>query len=171
MSGLPAMASLYVFDSAMMAASIATVASAAGERRRAPIKRWRLLLPGAFATLATILLFSFPNAGDLLQIELWTVMIVMLLAGVVRGSFIGMASDHYWRLVRLDRGIDSLLGGLVVLAVAAVQFAIEASTGAENHAESTFEFVMAVVAGYLLGRSIAAWFRAGALHHHDLHEA
>jgi len=27
-----------------------------------------------------------------------------------------------------------------------------------------------VISGYLVGRSIAAWFRARALHHHDLQE-
>ena len=44
------------------------------------------------------------------------------------------------------------------------------TTGAENRAETTFEFAMAVVAGYLIGRSLGAWFRARALHHHDLKE-
>ncbi len=164
------MFSLYIFDSAMTVAAVATVISAAGECRRHPIQRWRLLMPGVFAILSTILLFAFPMIEDLLQVEFWMVMVVSVLVGVARGSLIGMASDHYWKLVRLDRGIDSLVAAVVVLVVAVVQFAIEASTGAENRSESTFEFVMAVFAGYLLGRSVAAWFRARALHHHDLHE-
>jgi len=164
------MSNLYVFDSAMMVAAVGAVASAVAERRREPFKRWRLLMPGTLAILATILLFAFPDVGDLLQVQLWMVMVVSILVGVTRGSLIGMASDHYWKLVRLDRGIDSLLGAVIVLLLAAVQFAIEATTGVENRSESTFEFLMAVVAGYLFGRSVAAWFRACALHHHDLHE-
>lgn len=164
------MASLYVFDSAMMVAAAGTVASSVAECRRVPFKRWRLLLPGSFAILATILLFAFPDAADLLQVELWMVIVVSVLLGVARGALLGMASDHYWKLVRLDRGFDALLCAVVVFVVAGVQFFIEATTGAENHSESTFEFMMAVVAGFLLGRSIAGWFRAVALHHHDLHD-
>jgi hypothetical protein len=164
------MHNLYAFDSAMIVAALIAVVSAAAERKRQPIQRWRLLMPGLFAILATILLFAFPDVTDLLQVEFWMVMMVSTLLGVARGSLIGMASDHYWKLVRLDRGIDSLLGGIAVAVIAAVQFAIEATTGVENRSESTFEFLMAVVSGYLFGRSIAAWFRARALHHHDLHE-
>ncbi|MBS0548036.1 MAG: hypothetical protein JSR24_09810 [Proteobacteria bacterium] len=164
------MASLYIYDSAMMVAAVGSVVSAVPECRREPFKRWRLLLPGSFAIVATILLFAFPDVTDLLQVQLWMVVVVSLLLGVVRGALLGMASDHYWKLVRLDRGIDAMVCAIVVLIVAAVQFAIEATTGAENRSESTFEFLMAVVAGFLLGRSIAVWFRAVALHHHDLHE-
>lgn len=164
------MSNLYVFDSAMMVAAIVAVTSAVVECKREPFKRWRLLMPGTFAILATILLFAFPDVTDLLQVQLWMVMVVSILLGVARGGLIGMASDHYWKLVRLDRGIDSLLGAVIVLLVAAVQVAIEATTGVENHSESTFEFVIAVVSSYLFGRSVAAWFRARALHHHDLHE-
>ena len=161
---------LYTIDSVMVFSALCGVVSALGEARRRPIKRWLLLMPGAFAILAATLVLVFPKPSDLMDAQFWTVLVVCILVGVVRGAFIGMASDHYWRLVRVDHGIDALLAALAVLAVGIVQFAIEASTGAENHAESTFEFAMAVIAGYLLGRSVAAWFRARALHHHDLKE-
>ena len=161
---------LYVVDTLMVIAALGSVVSAAGEVRRQPIRRWRLLMPGAFALLATVLMIAFPTMSDLFDVGFWTVLVVSILIGVVRGAFIGMASDHYWNLVRLDRGVDALLATLAVLLVAIVQFAIEVSTGTENRAETTFEFAISAISGYLLGRSVAAWFRARALHHHDLKE-
>lgn len=161
---------ILVVDSAMVVAALGATVSAAAEAKRQPFKRWRLLLPGTFALLATILLIAFPTMTDLFDSGFWMVLVVSALIGVARGAFIGMASDHYWKLVRLDRGIDALLGAACVLLIAVLQFIIEVSTGAENHAETTFEFVMSVIAGYLVGRSIAAWFRAIRLHHHDLKE-
>ena len=161
---------LYTIDSVMVFAALCGVASAVSEARRQPIRRSLLLMPGMFALLATILMIAFPTMSDLFDGGFWIVLLVSVLVGVARGAFIGMASDQYWKLVRLDHGIDALLAALVVLLITVVQFAIEASTGAENRAETTFEFAVSVVAGYLLGRSVAAWFRARALHHHDLKE-
>jgi hypothetical protein len=161
---------LYTVDLAMVVAALGAAISAAGEVRRLPINRWRLLMPGAFALLATILMISYPQMDDLLDVQFWIVLLVSVLIGVARGAFIAMASDQNWRLVRLDHGLDALLAAAGVLLVAVAQFAIEAVTGAENRAETTFEFAISVVSGYLVGRSIAAWLRARALHHHDLKE-
>jgi cation transport ATPase len=161
---------LYIVDTVMVICAAGSVASSAGEARRQPFRRRRLLYPGTFAVLSAILMLAFPQLSDLLDVQFWFVMLVSILLGVVRGAFIAMASDHYWKLVRLESGIDSLLAAIAVLAVAALQFAIEATTGAENGAETTFEFVISVISGYLFGRSIAAYFRARALHHHDLQE-
>ena len=162
--------SLYVIDTTMVAAALGSAVSAAGEIRRQPIPRWRLLMPGAFALIATILMLAYPQTSDLLDAQFLFILLIAALVGGVRGAFIGMASDHYWRLVRLDNGLDSVLAAIGMLAVGILQFAIEASTGAENRAETTFEFVMGVLAGYLIGRSVGAWFHARALHHHDLKE-
>ena len=161
---------LYVIDAAMVLCAAGAVASSVGEARREPIPRRRLLFPGLFALLATVLVLAFPEPGDLMDVQFWFVLIVCILIGMVRGAFIGMASDHYWRLVRLDRGIDAVLASIAVLIVGLIQFVIETSTGTENYAETTFEFIMSVISGYLFGRSIAAYFRARALHHHDLKE-
>ena len=161
---------LYTIDSVMVFAALCAVVSAVGEARREPIRRSLLLLPGAFALLAAILMVAFPKMSDLLDSGFWTVLLFSVLDGDVRGAVIGMASDQYWKLVRRDHGIDAPLAALGVLLITVVQFAIEASTGAENRAETTFEFAVAMVAGYLLGRSVAAWFRARSLHHHDLKE-
>jgi cation transport ATPase len=158
--------SIYVIDTVMVLCAAGAVASAVAEARRHPMRRRHLLIPGLFAMLATILVLAFPEPSDMIDAEFWFVLLVSILVGAVRGAFIGMASDHYWKLVRLDRGWDALLAAIVVLIVGIIQFAIETSNGAET----TFEFIMSVVSGFLFGRSIAAYFRARALHHHDLKE-
>jgi len=157
---------IYVIDTVMVLCAAGAVASAVGEAHRQPMRRRHLLIPGSFAMLATILVLAYPVPSSMMDAEFWSVLIVSVLVGAVRGAFIGMASDHYWKLVRLDHGWDSLLATIVVLIVGIIQFAIESSNGAET----TFEFIMSVVSGYLFGRSIAAYFRARALHHHDLKE-
>jgi hypothetical protein len=162
--------SLYVIDAVMLLCAAGAVAGAAGEARRLPIRRRRLLYPGVFALLAVVLVLVFPEPSDLMDAQFWLILTVSGLGGVVRGAFIGMASDQYWHLVRLDRGIDALLGAIGLFVLAVLQFGVEISTGTENHVETTFELVMSVIAGYLFGRSIAAYLRARALHHHDLKE-
>jgi hypothetical protein len=161
---------LYVIDAVMVLSALCSAISAFGERRPVPMPRWRLLMPGLFALLSTVLVLAFPVPSDLMDAEFWTVLVVSILIGVARGTFIAMASDHYWRLVRLEHGLDAFVAAVGLVLVGIVQFAIEVATHAENHVETTFEFIMSVIAGYLLGRSIAAWFRARALHHHDLKE-
>jgi hypothetical protein len=161
---------LYVVDSVMVLCAAGAVASSYGESKRQPIRRRHLVFPGVFALLSAILVLAFPAPSDLMDSKFWLILLVCILIGAVRGAFLGMAADHYWKLVRVDHGIDALLGSIAVLIIAVIQFYIEASAGAENHAETTFEFVMSVIAGYLFGRSVAAWFRARALHHHDLQE-
>jgi cation transport ATPase len=161
---------LYIVDTVMVVCAAGAVASATGEARRLPTGRRRLLYPGFFAILATILVLAFPEPSDLMDVQFWFILLISILLGIVRGAFIRMASDHYWKLVRLDRGIDSVLAAIAVLVVAILQFIIATSTGAENHVETTCEFAMGVISGYLFGRSIAAYFRARALHHHDLQE-
>ncbi len=157
---------IYVIDTVMVLCAAGAVASSVSETRRQPMRRRHLLIPGLFAMLATILVLAYPEPSGTMDPEFWFVLMVSILVGAVRGAFLGMASDHYWNLVRLDRGWDSLLAAIVVLIVGIIQFAIETSNGAGT----TFEFILSVVSGFLLGRSIAAYFRARALHHHDLKE-
>lgn len=164
------MVNLYIIDAVMVACAAGAVAAAAGEARRLPVRRRRLVYPGVFALLSTFLVLAFPQPSDLMDSEFWLILLICALLGAVRGAFLGMASDHYWRLVRIDRGIDALIATGVFLVVAILQFIIEIFTGSENHIETTFEFIMSVIAGFLLGRSIAAYLRARALHHHDLKE-
>ena len=161
---------LYVVDSVMVLCAAGAVLSSYGESKRQPIRRRHLVFPGLFALLSAILVLVFPTPSDLMDSQFLLILLVSILIGAARGAFLGMAADHYWKLVRIDHGIDALLASGAVLVIALMQFYIEASAGAENHVETTLEFVMSVISGYLFGRSVAAWFRARALHHHDLKE-
>ena len=161
---------LYVIDTLMLLSAAAAVASARSEARREPMRRRRMLYTGGFSLLAALLVLILPAPTDLMDAEFLFILALSMLAGVLRGASIGMASDHYWHLVRLDRGLDALLGSIAILVLAALQFGVEVATGTENRVETTFEFAMSVIAGYLFGRAFAAYVRARVLHHHDLQE-
>jgi hypothetical protein len=51
---------------------------------------------------------------------------------------------------------------------AGVEFVAEIRTASESRFEPTIEGLMTLSAGYLLGRAVAAWFRARAVPHFDL---
>ena len=93
---------------------------------------------------------------------------VALLAGVVRGGFMPMFSDHNLGLVRLRGMWDGLIVALIMVGFASLQTWIEVRAGMQNHDEEVMEFFMTLTAGYLFGRSIAAWTRAGMIQHDDL---
>ena len=95
---------------------------------------------------------------------------VGILAGVARGAFMRLDSDHNWNLVRLKWSYDWLVVAVVVLVLSIVQFAIEIRLRQLNPFETTVELPTVLASGYLLGGSIVAWFRAGSIAHTDLHE-
>jgi hypothetical protein len=161
---------LYVADSAMLVLAVLAAAAAMRELGRRILPRWRLLLPGVLAGLSTALLIAYPELRDLFELQRWTVGVAAFLVGAIRGTFMGMSSDHTFRLVRLRKGGDGAIvaGGQVLFAT--IEFAAEIRTASESRFEPTVEALMTITAGYLLGRSVAAWFRAGALAHFDLGE-
>jgi len=122
------------------------------------------------AALAAIALLSYPDVRDLLQLEVWSVAAVGILVGAARGQFMGMDADHNWRLVRLTWAHDRLWVAIILLLLAILQFAIEIRLRQQNPFETTVELPAVLASGYLLGTSIAAWFRAGSIAHTDLHE-
>jgi hypothetical protein len=132
------------------------------------IRRWRLLLPGVLAALADAILIAYPEFRDLFQLELWTVNTVALVAGFVRGGFMPMFSDHNLGVVRTRRMWDGAVVALAMVGFGALQTWIEVRVGAQNRQEEVMEFFMTVTAGYLFGRSVAAWIRAGMIQHDDL---
>ncbi len=160
----------YVADAAMLALAIAAALMAYRECGRRIVPRWHLLLPGVLASLATASLIAYPELRDLLQLERWTVGTAVLLVGAVRGAFMGMSSDRAFGLVRLRSALDGAAVASAQVVLAAFQTTIEIKTGAESRFEPTVEALMILTAGYLLGRSIAAWVRAGNIPHFDLAE-
>jgi hypothetical protein len=155
-------------DALMLGFAIAAAVSISNEPRRRIIPRWRLLLPGVLAALSDAILIAYPEFRDLFQLELWTVNTAALLAGVARGAFLPMFSDHNLRLVLPRRTWDGILVALLLVAFAGLQTWIEVSAGAQNRQEAVMEFFMTLAAGYLFGRSIAAWIRAGVIQPDDL---
>jgi hypothetical protein len=161
---------LYAADTAMLLLAVLAALVAFREAGRRIIPRWRLLLPGLLAALSTATLVAYPQLRDLFEAERWMVGTLAFLAGAVRGGFIGMSSDHVFGLVRLRRAIDSAaIAGAQVLFVA-FQFAAEIRTAGESRIEPTIEALVTVTAGYLFGRSLAAWLRARSGVHYDLRE-
>ncbi len=162
--------SLFIAHTVMLAGAVGAAAGAVPESRRRPVKRWWLLVPGPLAALSTAILIAYPEIIDLLQPEVWMLGMLAALAGAARGHWMGLDSDHGWGLVRLRRGYDGLAVALAVALFAAIQYALELRGTDDSRYEPTLEFIMILASGFLLGRSVVAWVRAGAIDHVDLHQ-
>jgi hypothetical protein len=160
----------YAIDGLMLVLAIAAVVCAFKQAGERVVRRWIILAPGVCATLASIALLSYPDVRDLLQLEVWSIASVGFLAGVARGAFMRLDSDHNWQLVRLKWSYDWLVIAVAVLVLAILQFAIEIRLRQQNPFETTVELPSVLGSVYLLGASIVAWFRAGSIAHTDLHD-
>jgi hypothetical protein len=160
----------YAVDGTMLALAIGAAVCAVRLTGQRIVARWMVLAPGVLASLSAVALLSYPDVRDLLQLEVWSVAAVGILAGAVRGQVMRLDSDHNWRLVRLNWAYDWLGVATAVLLLATLQFAIEIRLRQQNPFETTVELPMVLASGYLLGASIVAWFRAGSIAITDLHE-
>ena len=160
----------YAVDGVMLLLAATAVACAIAEMKQRIVSCWIVLATGVLASLAAIALLSYPDVRDLLQLEVWSVAAVGILAGAARGQFMRMEADHNWGMVRLTWAHDWLWVAIAVLLLAILQFAIEIRLRQQNPFETTVELPTVLAAGYLLGASIVAWFRAGSIAHTDLHE-
>ena len=161
---------LYLADGVMLLFAIACALTIFHERRRRAVKRWRMLLPGLFAFIATTILVIYPTARDLHQPQLWMVALLALLLGSARGAALSLYSDHNWGLVRTRRTYDGVVFALALVVLATFVTAIEVRAGAKTHLAPALEFAMTVISFFLLGRSGAGWIRAGRISHDDLYE-
>lgn len=161
---------LYVADTAMLLLAALAALVAFGEAGRRIVPRWRLLMPGLLAGLSTALLISYPQLRDLFEAELGMVGALAFLVGAARGGFIGMSSDHVFGLVRLRKAIDAAAVACAQVLFVAFQFAAEIRTAGESRIEPTIEALVTLTAGYLFGRSLAAWLRARTGVHYDIGE-
>jgi hypothetical protein len=155
-------------NSVMLALAIGAAFSIAFERHGVRVGRWRLLVPGALAALSDALLIAYPELRDLFQLELWTVNAVALALGVARGAFLPMFTDHIHGWVQLRRAIDGIVVAFAFAVFAAIQTGVELHAGGDTRLEPFMEFVMTLSAGFLFGRSVAAWVRAAVIQHDDL---
>jgi hypothetical protein len=160
----------YAVDGVMLALAVASVACAIAQTKQRLVRRWLVLATGVLASLAAIALLSYPDVRDLLQLEVWSIAAVGILAGAARGQFMRLDADHNWGLVRIAWAHDGLWVAIAVLLLAILQFAIEIRLRQQNPFETTVELPMVLASGYLLGASVLAWFRAGSIAHTDLHD-
>jgi drug/metabolite transporter (DMT)-like permease len=161
----------YASDLLMAGFSLAAAYLARHEMGERVVTHWRLLLTGVLAFLGTTCLVGYPDPLDLLAPERWTTGLLAFLIGAVRGAMIGMTSDHVFRLVRLTNAADGLFAASLQTMLAAGLAIAELATGQPGQFEPIVELVLILSAGYLLGRSVVAWFRARTIAHVDIGEA
>jgi hypothetical protein len=160
----------YAVDGVMLALALASTVCAIALTRQRIRPSWVVPATGVLASLSAIALLSYPDVRDLLQLEVWSIAAVGILAGAARGQFMRLDSDHNWHLVRLRWAYDWMGTAIVVLLLAILQFAIEIRLRQQNPFETTVELPMVLASGYLLGASLVAWVRSGSIAHADLHE-
>jgi predicted permease len=157
----------YLVDLVMVLTSAAAAFFAWREHRR-PVRRWHLLLPGLLATLSSMTVVAYPVLRDLLEVERLALLLFALVAGVLRGSLMGMASDHARGVAAIRSPLDSFVVAMVQVLSATLEFSLDIKHNLASRLDSTVELVLIVAGGYLLGRSLTAWVRAGTLTHIDL---
>jgi hypothetical protein len=158
---------LYLIHIIMALAAVGAAAASVPEGLARPIRRWQLLVPGTLASLAAILLWSYPSFEDLRDPELWTFAIAAGIAGFCRGHFMAMDADHVWNRVRVRRGREGTAAAFAMAILAALELAgLAGLIGVRYH--PTLELGMALFGGYLAGRSCAAWRRVPHIPQVDL---
>ena len=160
----------YVSDAIMLVLALAAAASAIPESRQRIFRRGWLLAPGLLAFGAAVGLFLYPDPFDLVMPELMTLGLLGFLAGIARGFFMHIQSDHAYGVVRLRNGDDAVwVSGLFALC-AVMHFYVEMRLGKVSPFMASAALVMTLGSGYLLGRSIVAYARAVRKEHYDLRE-
>jgi hypothetical protein len=158
---------LYLVHIVMALATAGAAAASVSEGFGLPIRRWQLLVPGTLASLATIMLWSYPSFEDLRDPELWTFAIGAGVVGFCRGHFMEMDADHLRNRVRVRRGREGTAAAFALAILAALELAgLSGLIGLRYH--PTLELGMALFGGYLFGRSCAAWRRFPHIPHADL---
>lgn len=158
----------YIADLVMTLAALGGAVAAIAEANHLVIPRWRLLLPGAFATLSTGMLVAYPELRDLLEPQRWTIGLAVFVVGIARGRWLTMTSDQTRGLVRLEKSVDVLVVAGCQVLFALVVFTMEVTTKADARFEPIIELLMIVAASYQLGRSFGGWYEASQADHVDL---
>lgn len=167
---MKSMVVMYGLDAVILLLAIVGALVAMRERGRRLVPHWQLLVPGLAGTAGTLILLSYPDIRDLANPQMWTIGFAGAAVGAVRGWAMRLESDQTFAQVRLRSGGDAAWVAWLLVLFAALQGAIETGLRAENPYEATAELAMLIASGYLLGRSLAVWFRARSSAHVDLQE-
>src|SRR3954469_19946064 len=98
---------MYGLDLLIVLLALAGALSATAEWRKRPLPRWRLLVPGVLGFIGTLILLSYPDIRDLADPQMWTIGVVGLAIGALRGGVMRIDSDHAFAVVRLRNGRDA----------------------------------------------------------------
>lgn len=159
----------YLSDGLMLIFAVTALVGARRQDRRRIVPRWQLLWPGGAAFLSCISLMLFPNPWhDLFSPEIQLVALLGTIAGVARGQFMPLGTDHNFAEVRIERGRDATWAAALLTVVAVGHTTIEMLILAVARIMPTTILLMTLLGGYLLGRSVAAFRRAYFDPHEDL---
>lgn len=156
-----------MLDVLMVAAALAAMLCAIWERRRF-IRRWHLLTPGLLSTVSALAFGASIHWVGLWEPQRTGIALVALVAGGVRGRYMGLASDHAYKVVALRSAGDAIVVAGVQVLVTIAEFAIDLRNHGLSRIEWTVNLVSIVAAAYLIGRSLSLWVHAGKSGHVDL---
>ena len=159
---------LYVTHIVMTLAAGGAALAGIPEGLGRPIQRWQLLVPAALASLAGLMLFSYPSFAEFDHPELWMFALGAAVVGVARGHWMAIDVDQIWNRLRVPRGREGLAAAFAMALLAAIEMMAVFAGLAGGRYQLTLQLGMALVAGYLVGRAGAAWIRFPDIPHSDL---
>lgn len=165
------LSNFYLTHGLILVGAISAAFSIRSESQGRLIRPWRLLLPGVLAAAAGLVLIVYPDISQLLRLDLWTLGVVAILVGAVRGQFVRKELDRALNFVRAQPTRDGQWAANLLVLLAFLEVGAELSTPPDDHTYvPTIELGMVIVGGFLLGRAVAGWIRAGRIQHVDLLE-
>ena len=138
------------------------------EARGRAIPQLHVIVPSLFATLSALILLLLSAAAPPQPTNWEIALLVGLLVGAVRGTWMCVRVDHQWNLVLLPRTKDgwTIALGFALLVTIAIATPLAGGAGAP------YQVVMAIgavfCAGSLVGRAGAILIRLRVLPHFQL---
>jgi hypothetical protein len=149
---------LFLIDAVMVVLALAALFAAAWQHHRI-VKHWHMLLPGLLSLAASFALVGYPRWTHLLETERFTLAVVVLLAGALRGRTMKLASDRVNKVAAVHNAIDGIVVATVQAAAAALDMAFDIAAGGLTPFTYTFEMILIATASYLFGRSMTLWMQ------------
>jgi hypothetical protein len=147
---------LFFIDAVMVVLALAALFAAAWQHHRI-VRHWHMLLPGLLSLGASFALVGYPRWTHLLETERFTLAVVVLLAGALRGRTMKLASDRVNKVAAVRNAVDGIVVAAVQAAAAALDMALDIRADGLTRFTYTFEMILIMTAAYLLGRSVALW--------------
>ncbi|CAN5892539.1 hypothetical protein BH11PSE3_BH11PSE3_28230 [soil metagenome] len=138
------------------------------ERRGEPIRRWRLALPLLLVGAATLFLHYLPPSNDLRDPQVWMLVLLAAVVGIVRGAMIRLRVDQASGHLVLPRAPE----GFVIAILAALLVLADIIATPAGEVGSSFvpaiELALLILSSFLIGRNAALAVRSHDAPHADL---